>query len=219
MEAALALSQRLSHAYSLAFALSWTAVLRNLRREFAAARTRAEATIDLLADATICQGFALVGLDQQAEGIAQLQAGLAAWNSLGAHVLGAQWLGFLAEAHFQAGQFDEALTALDRAEEAAGATGECHYQAELYRLRGVVLAATGDAAEAESWLQRAIDTARSQQAKSLELRAATNLARLWRDQDKHAQAHDLLAPIYGWFTEGFNTADLKEAKALLDELS
>ena len=158
MEAALALSQRLSHAYSLAFALSWTAVLRNLRREFAAARTRAEATIDLaseqrlplyLADATICQGFALVGLDQQAEGIAQLQAGLAAWKSLGAHVLGAQWLGFLAEAHFQAGQFDEALTALDRAEEAAAATGECHYQAELYRLRGVVLAATGDAAEAE----------------------------------------------------------------------
>ena len=228
MEAALALSQRLSHAYSLALALSWTAVLRNLRREFAAARTRAEATIDLatehrlplyLADATICQGFALVGLDQQAEGIAQLQAGLAAWSSLGAHVLGAQWLGFLAEAHFQAGQFDEALTALDRAEEAAAATGECHYQAELYRLRGVVLAATGDAAEAESWLQRAIDTARSQQAKSLELRAATSLARLWRDQDKHAQAHDLLAPIYGWFTEGFNTADLKEAKALLDELS
>ena len=109
--------------------------------------------------------------------------------------------------------------ALDRAAETAAATGECHYQAELHRLRGAVLAKTGDAAEAASWFQRAIDTARSQQAKSLELRAATSLARLWRDQGKRAEAHDLLAPVYGWFTEGFDTADLKDAKALLDELA
>jgi predicted ATPase len=78
---------------------------------------------------------------------------------------------------------------------------------------------TGDAAEASAWLQRAIDTARSQQAKSLELRAATSLARLWRNQGERAEAHDLLAPVYDWFTEGFNTADLKDAKALLDELA
>ena len=227
MEAALALSQRLSHAQSLAFALSWTAVLRNWRREFAAARARAGATIDLasehrlplyLADATMCEGFALVGLGQEVEGLAHLQAGLAAWNSLGAHVLYTQWLGFLAEAHLQAGQLDEALAALDRAAETAAATGECHYQAELYRLKGLALAATGEEGEAAAWFQRAIDTARSQQAKSLELRAATSLARLWRDQGRRVEAHDLLAPIYGWFTEGFQTADLKDAKALLDEL-
>jgi predicted ATPase len=112
-----------------------------------------------------------------------------------------QWLGFIAEAHAQAGQFEDAFTALDRAAETAAATGECHYQAELYRLRGAVLAETGDTAEAASWLQQAIDTARGQQAKSLELRAVTSLARLWRDQGKRAQAHDLLAPVYDWFTE------------------
>ena len=76
----------------------------------------------------------------------------------------------------------------------------------------------GDAAQAASWFQQAIDTARSQQAKSLEMRAATSLARLWADQGKRAQARDLLAPVYGWFTEGFDTADLKDARGLLDEL-
>jgi predicted ATPase len=169
--------------------------------------------------ATVCRGVALVGLGQQAEGIAQIQTGLAAWHETGARSLDTQWLGFLAEAHLQAGKFDDALSTLDRATETAAATGECHYQAELHRLRGVVLAETGESAEAASWFQRAIDTARGQEAKSLELRAATSLARLWRDQGKRAQARDLLAPVYGWFTEGLDTADLRDAKALLDELA
>jgi predicted ATPase len=108
---------------------------------------------------------------------------------------------------------------MDRAAEIAVATGESHYQAELHRLRGTILAETGDAAAAASWFQRAIDTARSQEAKSLELRAATSLARLWAHQGKRAEARDLLAPVYGWLTEGFETADLKDAKALLDALS
>jgi predicted ATPase len=83
----------------------------------------------------------------------------------------------------------------------------------------VLLGETGQAVEAASWLQRAIDVARGQQAKSLELRAATSLARLWADQGKRAQAYDLLAPVYSWFTEGFDTADLKDAKALLGQLA
>ena len=140
-----------------------------------------------------------------------------AWNGVGNRLLDPQWLGYAAEAYLRANQLDDALSALDRAAE-AGATGACHYQAELHRLRGEVLAETGEYAEAESWFHQAIDTARSQQAKSLELRAATSLARLWRDQGKRAEARDLLAPVYGWFTEGFDTADLKDAKALLDEL-
>ena len=227
VEAGLTLGQDLAHAHSLAFALCYAAELHNLRREFDAARTRAETAIALasehylphwLAFGNICQGFAQVGLSQQAKGIAQLCAGLAGWEATGARVIETQWLGFLAEAHIQARQFGDALTALDQAAETTAATGECHYQAELYRLRGAVLAETGDAGEAAAWLQRAIDTARSQQAKSLELRAATSLARLWADQGNRPQAHDLLAPVYGWFTEGFATADLKEAKALLDEL-
>ena len=129
------------------------------------------------------------------------------------------WLGFIAEAHLRAGQFNDALSALDRATEAAAATGECHYQAELHRLRGTVLAKTGADAEAASWLGQAIKSAQSQQAKSLELRAATSLALLWAAQGKRTQAHDLLAPVYGWFTEGFETADLKDARAQLDEVS
>jgi predicted ATPase len=161
----------------------------------------------------------MVGLGRQAEGIAQLRAGLAAWNGIGAHLLDSQWQGFIAEAHLGAGEFDDALTALNRATETAAATGESQYQAELYRLRGAVLAEIGGTADAASWLKQAIDTARSQQAKSLELRAATSLARFWLEQGKRAAAHDLLAPVYGWFTEGFDTADLKEARALLDELT
>jgi class 3 adenylate cyclase/predicted ATPase len=228
VEAGLALAQRLAHAGSLTFALTWAGLLHNFRREFAAARTQAEAALALagehympqrLAQATMCRGFALVGLSQQAEGVAQLRTGLAAWNETGAHLLDSQWLGFIAEAHLRAGEFDDALTALDGAAQTAVAAGDRHYQAELHRLRGGVLAETGEHDAAASWLQQAIDTARSQDAKSLELRAATSLARLWAEHGKRAQARDLLAPVYGWFTEGFDTADLKEAKALLDELA
>ena len=227
VETGLALGQRLAHVHSLAFALTWAAMLHNFRGEFAAAQRRAEATIDLarehrlplyLEEAIMCRSFALVGLGQEAEGIAQFRAGFTAWNGIGAHTFDTQWLGVIAGAHVQASQFPGALTALDRAAEAAAASGECHYQAELYRLRGVVLAKTGEEAEAAAWLDPAIETARTQQAKSLELRAATSLARLRRDQGKRAEAHDLLAPVYGWFTEGFDTADLKDARALLDQL-
>ena len=137
---------------------------------------------------------------------------------MGAHLLDTQWLGFTAEAHVLSGQFDDAVAALDRAAEIGATTGDCHYQAELYRLRGIVLTETDQNAEAVSWFHRAIDTACSQQAKSLELRAATNLARLWAEQGERAKARDLLAPVYGWFTEGFDTADLKFAGGLLDEL-
>ncbi|HZA67530.1 MAG TPA: AAA family ATPase, partial [Geminicoccaceae bacterium] len=227
IEAGLALGQRLAHASSVAFALGFAALVHNLRREFAAARTRAEAAIAFagehrmpqwLAEATMFRGFALVGLGQHAEGIAQLRTGLAAWNGTGAHLLDSQWLGFIAEAHFRMGEYDDALTALDGAAQTAVAAGDCHYQAELYRLRGAVLAETGEHDAAASWLQEAIDTARSQDAKSLELRAATSLARLRADQGQRREALDLLGPVWGWFTEAFDTADLKDAKTLLDQL-
>jgi predicted ATPase len=116
-------------------------------------------------------------------------------------------------------RIDDALATLDRAAETAAVTRESYYQAELYRLRGLVLAGIGEQAEAASWLKRAIDTARSQEAKSLELRATTSLARLWANQGARQKACDLLAPVYGWFTEGFDTADLKDARELLDQLA
>ena len=225
MEEGISLSQSLSHAYSLAFALGWAAVLHNWRREFTLAKRRAETAIDiatahrlpqLLAVGTMHRGFALVGLGQPIEGLPQLGAGLAIWNGVGAHLLDTQWLGFIAQAHFQAGSFEDALITLDQACQAVAATGECHYQAELYRLRGVISAESGEATEAASWLQQAVAMAQNQQAKSLELRAATSLARVWIEQGERWKAHDLLAPVYDWFTEGFETPDLKDAKELLD---
>ena len=108
---------------------------------------------------------------------------------------------------------------MDQAAEAVAATGERYYQAELHRLRGAVLAATGDTAEAVSWFRQALDTARSQQAKSLELRATMSLARLWQQQGKSTEAYRMLSEIYNWFTEGFETKDLQEAKVLLADLA
>jgi class 3 adenylate cyclase/predicted ATPase len=227
VDAGLALGRRLEHANSLAFALNFAAIIHTYRGEFDLARRRSDATIDLagehllpqwLAEANISRGFALVGLGQQGEGTAQLCAGLAGWNATGCRLFDTQWLGFIAQSHLWAGQFDDALAALDRAAETAVATGERFYQAELERLRGVLLAEVGQPAQSASWLQRAIDTARCQQAKSLELRAATSLARLCADQGKQAEARDLLAPVYDWFTEGFETRDFKDAGALLATL-
>ena len=119
------------------------------------------------------------------------------------------------------GHTEDGLQALAEAHTLVEQHEERWWEAEIYRLRGVLLLRqTGTPqAEAEAWLQRALDVARRQEAKSLELRAAMSLARLWQQQGKRAAAYDLLAPIYGWFTEGFDTADLQEAKALLDALA
>jgi len=218
LKEALDLGQRLAHPYSMATPPAFASVLHNWRGEFSAAREQADAVIAtagehqlplMIAIGTIVRGSALVGLGERKEGTAQLRSGLAAWNGVGAHLLDTQWFGLTAEACLRMGKFDNALIALDRAAEIAAATGKHYYQAELCRLRGLVLAKTGKEAEAAASLQRAIDTARSQQARSLELRAATSLARLWADQGERQKAHDLLAPVHAWFTEGFETADLR----------
>ncbi|MCZ6874101.1 MAG: hypothetical protein O7G88_11340, partial [bacterium] len=130
------------------------------------------------------------------------------------------FLGLLAEAYGEGGHPDEGLTALAEAL-AVMDTAQMHfYAAELSRLKGALLLrqAVSDVSQAEACFRQALDIARSQQAKSWDLRAATSLARLWQQQDKRQDAYDLLAPVYGWFTEGFDTADLQEAKTLLDEL-
>jgi len=144
-------------------------------------------------------------------------------------------LGLLAEAYGCVGQTEAGLTVLADALAGVARTGERLWEAELYRLKGELLLQPGDQglesgvltadaglqtrdAEAEACFRQALDIARRQQAKSLELRAAMSLSRLWQHQGKRAAAYELLAPVYGWFTEGFDTADLQEAKALLDEL-
>ena len=126
----------------------------------------------------------------------------------------------LADVSAHLGHTEDGLQTLAEAHTLMEQHEERWWEAEVYRLRGVLLLRqTLTQQEAETWLQRALDVARCQQAKSLELRAAMSLARLWQQQGKRAAAHDLLAPVYGWFTEGFDTADLQEAKALLEELA
>ena len=127
----------------------------------------------------------------------------------------------LAEVAAHLGHPDDGLQALAEAHTLVEQHEERWWEAEIYRLRGILLLRQTETpqAEAETWLQRALDVARRQEAKSLELRAAMSLARLWQQQGKRAAARDLLAPIYGWFTEGFDTADLQEARALLEHLS
>ena len=126
----------------------------------------------------------------------------------------------LAEVSDHLGHTEDGLQALAEAHTLVEQHEERWWEAEVHRLRGVLLLRQPGTpqAEAETWLQRALDVARRQEAKSLELRAAMSLSRLWQQQGKRQEAHDLLAPIYGWFTEGFDTADLQEARALLEEL-
>jgi tetratricopeptide (TPR) repeat protein len=129
------------------------------------------------------------------------------------------FLALLAEAYGSVGQPGEGLTVLAEMLADVSNFGPCLCEAELYRLKGeLLLQATGRGVEAEACFRQALDVARRQQAKSWELRAAISLSRLWQQQGKRDEAHELLAPIYGWFTEGFDTADLQEASALLQEL-
>jgi predicted ATPase len=170
---------------------------------------------------TIFLGWVLVMQEQAAAGIPQMIHGIAAYRATGAEAGRHYWLGMLAEAYGKAGQINEGLTALTEALAVVEKNGESYYEAELYRLKGALLLGQTipDASQAEACFQQALAIARHQQAKSLELRAALSLSRLWQCQGKHAAAYDVLAPIYGWFTEGFDTADLQNAKMLLENLS
>jgi len=149
-----------------------------------------------------------------------MHQGLAAWGATGAEVVRPYVLGLLAEAHAKVGQQEAGLTLLAEALAVVNDTGERRWEPELYRLKGELLLqqATSDVPQAEACFQQALAVARRQQAKSWELRVAMSLARLWQQQGKRAEARELLTPVYGWFTEGFDTADLQEARALLEEL-
>ena len=155
------------------------------------------------------------------QGLAQVRQGIAAWRATGAALHVPYLCTVLAEVCDHLGHPEDGLQALAEAHTLVEQHEERYWEAEVYRLRGVLLLRQPGTpqAEAETWLQRALDVARRQEAKSLELRAAMSLSRLWQQQGKRTEAHALLAPIYGWFTEGFDTADLQEARALLQELT
>ena len=166
-------------------------------------------------------GWALARQGQTKEGIEKINQGLIALRGTGGELSRPCYLALLAEVHGIQGEPEEGLTVLTEALTLVDKTGERWYDPELYRLKNALLLqqSSDNQAEAETCFHHAIRIAQNQSAKSWELRAATSLARLWQQQGKRQEAHDLLAPIYGWFTEGFDTADLLDAKALLDELS
>jgi predicted ATPase len=246
MREALSLAREVAHPFSLAFALDHAAWLHQYRRETAETRDGAEADVGFsgeqgfpffLAQGTMLRGWALAEQGRDAEGMAEMRQGLAAHEATGALLIRPYWLSLLARAHARSGRAEDGLRVLG---EASAMTHDQHvWEAELHRLTGELLLVRpggGDdagttpaeapaapqagqpAAEAEVCFRHALGVARGQQARSLELRAGRSLARLWAGQGKRAEARDLLAPIYGWFTEGFDTPDLRKARGLLDEL-
>jgi class 3 adenylate cyclase/predicted ATPase len=227
---ALALAHALAHPFSLAWARYWAALVSQCRRDVPAVHEQAEAAVTLsiewgfpfwAAQGTMLRGWALAMQGQGEAGMAQVRQGIAAYQATGAAVGVSYWCLVRAEVCAHLGHTAEGLQALAKAHTWMEQQEERHWEAEIARLRGVLLLRQPGTppAEAEAWVQRALDVARRQEAKSLELRAAMSLSRLWQQQDRRAEAYELLAPIYGWFTEGFDTADLQEAKALLEELS
>jgi predicted ATPase len=154
-------------------------------------------------------------------GMAQVRQGITAWRATGSALLGPYFCTMLAEVCDHPGHTEDGLQALAEAHTLVVQQEERWWEAEICRLRGVLLLRQigTPRAEAEAWVQRALDVARRQEAKSLELRAAMSLSRLWLQQGKRQEAHDLLAEVYGWFTEGFDTADLQDARTLLQELA
>lgn len=230
---AIALARRVAHPFSEAYALCYAAILHQLRGDREAMDERTAAAIALatehgfaywLAQAMILRGWFLIDHDRAAEGLALIQQGQTALSATGANIGRPHWLMGLAEAQKKLNQREEAQATLASALAVANSTEERITEAELYRVQGeLMLQSPGKdqkskEAEAEAYFFKTLDLARSWQAKSVELRAAMSLARLWRAQGKVIEARTILDELYHWFTEGFDTRDLQEAAALLREL-
>ncbi len=219
------------HPYSVAFGFTLAAFLRQYLGDPLAARALAEEAVVISeahglaymgAMASMFEGWARTREGELDEGMAQMRRGLAAQLATGAELARPYWLWLLAEVCQRTGAAREGLALLDDADAAIEHTHERYWEAEIHRLRGRLLLATAEPAapaSAEACYRRALEVARRQGARSLELRAAVSLSRLWQAADRHDEARELLAPIYEWFTEGLDHPELREAAALLDELS
>ena len=227
---AIELARAMSHPFSLAFAEQNAAGLCLFRGAGRAAQAQAETVITLCAEhgiteistyATILIGAAVVKEGLFEEGIAQIQTGLAGLEATGSGLARPFYLGYLAAAYLGIGRLDDASSTLAQAFICADENSDRQHEAELYRLKAELILAqeNSNKAQAQNWLQHAVESARRQSAKSLELRATVSLASLLRDTGRREEARTMLAEIYQWFTEGFDTADLRDGKALLDELS
>jgi predicted ATPase len=244
---ALALARLRSHPFSVAKVTAYAAALHQYRQETPTVKNLAEAAVAVGAEhgfptwlgmGAFFHNWTLAQQGERKASIEQIRQGIATWQATGAALFRPYHLALLAEACGKAGQTEEGLEALAQALATVQQTGERYYEAELYRLKGELTLqklsvassqlsvpntqhrapSTQAEAEAEACCQQAIEIARHQRAKSLELRAVVSLARLWQQQGKRDEARQMLAEIYGWFTEGFDTKDLQEAKALLNAL-
>jgi predicted ATPase/DNA-binding winged helix-turn-helix (wHTH) protein len=226
---ALALARALDHPFSVSYACHLASGLHQWRREYqivqeledeALARDEEHGFGLLLTAGVIQRGWLLAERGQGEEGLAQMRDGLARHREIGAAVLVPPYLALVAEVHKKLGRPAEGLSAVTEALTVARQCGQHYWEAELHRLAGVLTLQTGQAAtgDAESHLLQAIAIARRQRARWFELRASASLSRLWADKGNVKEAHALLSGVYGWFTEGFDTADLREAKSLLEEL-
>jgi predicted ATPase len=230
-EEALAHARRLGHPFDLGYSLSGGADVFDLRREPEEHRKRLEECDRLGRENSmpvmwtmmtpIRYGMASIREGKATEGIAPLKAGLAVWDASGGKLHSPYVKSVLAEGIAMVGDLDDALNIVDQQIEQVERPGweECVFYAEILRLKGWILTLKDDLDGAEKNYLASLDWAREQKAKSWELRTSTSLARLWQSQGKRKEAHELLAPVYDWFTEGFDTRDLKEAKALLEELA
>jgi predicted ATPase len=218
------------HAASLLWALTGSFFfVDSYCGNYATANTRVDELITLAdeKDAAFWKAVGMVGrgwllgqTGSASDAVQMITAGITAWRSTGATLFLPSWLSYLAAARAELGQLDEAWCCIGEAMSTTETTKERWFEAEVNRIAGEIARKSPepDVAKAEAYFERALAVARQQQAKSWELRAAMSMARLWRDQGKRDEARELLAPVYGWFTEGFDTRDLKEAKAILEEL-
>ena len=229
VQEALDLAHQEEHPPSLSWAQASAALVAQYRRDVAATQAHTEGLMAFaaaqgfrsrLAQGRMLRGWALAMQGDAAEGLVQIQQGWAVHQSVGPKRFQTYFLALLAEASGQAGQPEVGLDVLAEALRLLHTTEERWWEAEVYRLQAelLLLLPRPRVHEAEAWLHRALDVAHSQQAKTLELRAALSLSRLWQRQGKGDEARQLLTPLYGWFTEGFDTPDLREATALLDGL-
>jgi predicted ATPase len=230
MDRALALARELAHGNTLAFISVFSALLHRLCGDTQRARERAEAAIIVGAEqgiaqwsagATILLGSLFAAEGQYTAAMARIHEGLVAWRAASAEVLRPLWLALSAEASMAGGDPEAGMRALDEALALVSRTGERWYESELLRLRGeMLLALSWDAhSEAQAVFEQALQIAREQQAKSWEIKVATSLSRLWQRQGRQGEAEELLAPVYRWFTEGFETRDLRTAREVLDALA
>ena len=221
-------ARRLQHAHTLEFNLHFmclVALLANLSHD---TRPYVEEMIDLanehgfplwLAAGTSYHGRLSIAIGHPSDGVSLLTQAVSQYRAIGAAMSTPTRLASLADAHRRLGHLSEGLSRLAEAGKIIEATDERQDEASVYRVQGDLLNATGDQAAAERSYRRALAVAERQNARALELRAATSLACLWRDQGKRTEARDLLAPVYGWFTEGLDAPVLQDAKALVDELT